>query len=285
MKILVTGSSGKLGKWAVKELRSHGHFVIGYDLLGPSQAADREIISDVEDLASIAAAVTGADAILHLAGVPTHGLLPDDQTFRINTMGAFNVHEAARRASVARVVSLSSEAVLGWSPGSWQRAHLPKYLPIHEDHPCEPQDCYGLSKVVLEAIGRSFTDRCGMVTVFLRASWIVSPDELEQLARNDGRPVTTFALCHYIDVRDLAVVCRLALEADLEGSHTLFVGSGETTVATPLAELYPQLAPAIADRAAALVGTRSSVSIARARQVLGWEPKYSWRAIRTAGSH
>jgi nucleoside-diphosphate-sugar epimerase len=109
---------------------------------------DHKIIGDIENLDLVCHCGRASEAILHLAGVPTHGVLPDDETFRINAMGAFNIHEAARRANVPHVVSLSSEAVLGWSPGSWQTKHLPDYLPIDEGHACEPQDCYGLSKIV-----------------------------------------------------------------------------------------------------------------------------------------
>lgn len=280
MNILVTGSSGKLGRWVVKELSSHDHVVTGYDRIKSSEPIAHEIIGNIEDLVAIEAAAKNADAILHLAGVPTHGLLPDEETFRINVMGAFNVHEAARRANIRRVVSLSSEAVLGWSPGSWQTEHLPNYLPIDEKHVCEPQDCYGLSKVVLESIGRSYTSRCGMVTIFLRASWIVTPEELERLASNNGRPTDIFALCHYVDVRDIATACRLAVEVDVSGSHALFIGAGESTVSEPLSELYPRLAPAIGNRAEVLTGTKSPVSIALAIQLLGWRPRYSWRTLK-----
>ena len=277
MKILVTGSAGKLGQWVVRELKSHQHHVTTFDLQAGAETVDRERIGDIEDLEEVADAAAGMDAILHLAGIRTHGLVPDDETFRINVMGAFNAHEAARRAGVPRVVSMSSEAVLGWAPGSWQREHLPDYLPIDEEHPCRPQDCYGLSKVALEAVGRSFADRCGMTTVFIRAPWIASPEELAEVARNNGRPIKEFGLYHYIDVRDAAEACRLAIEVTLAGSHALFVGSGESSVSIPLAELFPQLAPAISNRAAKLTGNCGAVSIECARKLLGWAPLRSWR--------
>lgn len=276
MRVLVTGGAGKLGRWVVRELKSHQHHITTFDRTMVDDA-DAALTGDIEDLDAVLAAAERQDAILHLAGIPTHSIAPDDVTFRINTMGTFNVHEAARRAGVTRVVNMSSEAVLGWAPGSWQREHLPEYLPIDEDHPCRPQDCYGVSKVAMEAIGRSFTDRCGLVTVFIRAPWIVSPEELDKLARDNGRAPGVFGLYHYIDVRDLAEACRLAAEVPLAGSHALFVGSGETTVAIPLAELYPRLAPAIGDRAGKLTGGRGPVSIERARRLLGWSPKRFWR--------
>lgn len=277
MNILVTGGAGKLGQWVVRDLKAHGHRVTVFDMRPAGGGADREVTGDIEDLEAVVSAVAGADAIIHLAGIPTHSVVPDDATFRINAMGAFNIHEAARRAGVARVVSLSSEAVLGWAPGSFEREHLPEYLPIDEDHPCQPQDCYGLSKQVLESVGRAFTARCGMTTIFIRAPWIVSPEELMALARNGGRAIKDFGLYHYIDARDLAEACRLAVEVELSGAQAIYVGSGESTVTVPLAELYPKLAPAIGARAASLTGTLGPVSNARARELLGWSPKHSWR--------
>jgi nucleoside-diphosphate-sugar epimerase len=277
MRILVTGSAGKLGQWVIRELKSHQHRVTAFDLRGGAEAVEDERIGNIEDLKAVADAAAGMEAILHLGGIRTHGLVPDDETFRINVMGAFNVHEAARRAGIPRVVSMSSEAVLGWAPGSWQREHLPDYLPIDEEHPCRPQDCYGLSKVALEAVGRSFTDRCGMTTVFIRAPWLASPEELAEVARTNGRPIKEFGLYHYIDVRDAAEACRLAVEVALAGSHGLFVGSGESSVSIPLAELMPKLAPAIGDRAAKLTGSCGAVSIQRARKLLRWTPRHSWR--------
>jgi nucleoside-diphosphate-sugar epimerase len=277
MKIVVTGGAGKLGRWVVRDLKSAQHAVTIFDKLRGSEAADRILTGDIENLSDISAAFQGADAAIHLAGIPTHGIAADDVTFRVNVMGTFNVHEAARQCGIGRVVSLSSEAVLGWAPGSWEREHVPAYLPIDEDHPCAPQDCYGLSKQVMEDIARSFTAKCGMETVLIRAPWLVSPEELEQLAKAGGRTPSRFGMYHYVDARDLARACRLAVERPLHGTHTIYVGSGESTVAEPLSSLLPRLMPSIGDKAQALQGTRAAVSIDKAKRLLGWEPRHSWR--------
>jgi nucleoside-diphosphate-sugar epimerase len=279
MKIVVTGGAGKLGRWVVRDLTAARHAVTVFDRVRSTEAAERILVGDIENLSDLGEALDGADAVIHLAGIPTHGVVADDLTFRINAMGTFNVHEAARRRGIRRVVSLSSEAVLGWAPGSWEREHVPAYLPIDENHPCAPQDCYGLSKQVLEDIARSFTARCGMETVLIRAPWIVSPQELGELARSGGRAPSRFALYHYIDARDLAEACRLAVERPLHGSHTIFVGSGESLVAEPLNSLLPRLLPSLGDKARALTGRRAAVSIEKAKRLLGWEPKHSWRGL------
>jgi nucleoside-diphosphate-sugar epimerase len=278
LKIVVTGGCGKLGRWTVAELVARSHHVTVFDRLPASDnEAARHLIGDVEDLGQVFGALAGADAVIHLAAIYSHGITTNEVTFRTNVIGAFNVHEAAWRLGIKRVVTLSSEAVLGWAPGSWEREHVPQYLPIDEDHPCRPQDCYGLSKLATEAIARSYTDKCGMETVLLRAPWIVSPQQLLELRRSNGRKPGRFALYHYVDVRDLALACRLAAELPLEGSSILFVGSGDSLVAEPLCSLYPRLLPAIGNKAQALTGSQSAVSIERAKDVLGWSPRHFWR--------
>ena len=279
MKIVVTGGAGKLGRWVVRDLTAARHSVTVFDKVRATEAADRIIVGDIENLSEVGAALDGADAVIHLAGIPTHGVVADDVTFRINVMGTFNVHEAARARGIRRVVSLSSEAVLGWAPGSWEREHVPAYLPIDEDHPCAPQDCYGLSKQVMEDIARSFTAKCEMETVLIRAPWLVSPKELEQLAKSGGRTQSRFALYHYVDARDLARACRLAVERPLQGSHTIYVGSGKSSVAEPLSSLLPRLMPSIGDKAQALQDRRAAVSIEKAKRLLDWEPRHSWRSL------
>jgi nucleoside-diphosphate-sugar epimerase len=278
MKIVVTGGSGKFGHWAVRELVSSSHQVTVFDRMRPAQSEGAQyLLGNIENLGEVFGALAGADAVLHLAGIYTHGITTNEVTFRTNAMGTFNVHEAAWRLGIKRVVTMSSEAVLGWAPGSWEREHVPEYLPIDENHPCRPQDCYGLSKQVAEAIAHSYTAKCGMETVLIRAPWIISPEELRELKRANGRKPTRFTTYHYIDVRDLAVACRLAVERPLSGCQVLFVGSGESSVSEPLSTLFPKMFSGLGDKAKELTGSRASVSIEKAKAVLGWSPRYYWR--------
>ncbi len=283
MKVVVTGGSGKLGRWVVRELISGAHDAPPHDVTvfdrarGPAAEAVRHLSGDIVDLGHVVGALGGADAVIHLAAIPTHSVAPNEDTFRVNVMGTFNVHEAAWRLGIGRVVTMSSEAVLGWAPGAMVREVAPQYLPIDEDHPLGAQDAYGLSKIACEAIARSYAAKCDMTAIALRPPWIASPAEMLEIHRNGGRPVTEFGPCHYIDARDLALACRRAVERPLSGFHVLFVGAGESTVAEPLASLYPRLMPAIGDTASALTGTSAWVSIERARQTLDWSPGRSWR--------
>ena len=283
MKVVVTGGSGKIGRWVVRELVSDAggstpHEVTVFDrakVLDVDGARFRP--GDIQDLGQVFGVLAGADSVIHLAGIPTHSVAPNEDTFRINAMGTFNVHEAAWRLGIRRVVTASSEAVLGWAPGTMVREFAPDYLPIDEDHPFGAQEAYGLSKIACEAIARSYTTKCGMETVMLRPPWVVSPEELQTLHETGGVTPSEFALFHYVDARDLAAAFRSAIERPLDGHHVLFTGSGESTVDEPLCTLYPRLMPAIGDKASDLTGIRSSVSNQRAQEFLGWKPKRSWR--------
>jgi nucleoside-diphosphate-sugar epimerase len=293
MKVVVTGGCGKIGRWVVRELLHASHQVTVLDLnagqdqrrlrqsTGGAQEPVRYLVGDTQDLGQVVGALAGADAVIHLAAIHKDGIAPNDVTFRTNVTGTFNVHEAARLTGVRRVVSTSSEAVLGWDYREHEFA--PEYLPIDEDHSVRPQDAYGLSKEVGEAIARSYTEKCGLETVAMRPPWVISPEELNQLALDGGRKPSRFGLFNYIDVRDLAVAYRLAIERPISGSAVLFTVSGDSSVAEPLSELLPRLLPSVGDLARDLIGSRPSVSNARAKALLGWSPQRSWRKVRAGG--
>jgi nucleoside-diphosphate-sugar epimerase len=108
---------------------------------------------------------------------------------------------------------------------------------------------------------------------------VVTPEELEQMRKDGGREATGFHAYSYVDARDLALAFRLAVERPLPGGIVLFVVADDSTVAEPLCEIFPRLKPAIGDKARGLMGSKSVFSNARAKQVLGWKPAYSWRTL------
>lgn len=281
MKIVVTGGLGKIGQYVVSELTSGSgsrvaHQVTVFDRLkGPEQGLVRYVAGDVQDLGQVVGVLAGADAVIDLAAVHRDGITTNDVTLRTNVLGTFNVHEAAWRLGIRRVVSTSSISVLGWD--GREQDFLPEYLPIDEDHPVSPQDTYGLTKQMGESIARSYTNKCGMETVVLRPPGVLSPEQLEEM-RGAGRPLPSrFLLCAYIDVRDLARAYRLAVERPLSGNTVCFISADDSSVAEPLSNVLPRLLPEIGEMARHLTGTSPAVSNARAKQVLGWKPEHSWR--------
>jgi nucleoside-diphosphate-sugar epimerase len=281
MRIVVTGGTGKLGQWVVRELIGQGdgqcrHDVVVIDRLpGVAQPGVTYVTGDLLDPEQVSDAARGADAIIHLAAIPRPGLTSDEELFRTNVMGTFNVHEAALRQGVRRVVSASSQAILGWEYAT--NLFPPAYLPVDEQHPIEPEDAYGLSKEVVESIARSFGRR-GLETVVLRPNWVITPEELDELARKGGREPTKFRLFSYVDARDAASAFHLAAEVHgVPPGSVMFIVADDTAVGEPLAGLLPRLMPEIGDKAAHLTGSRPAISNQRAKDLLGWRPLRSWR--------
>jgi nucleoside-diphosphate-sugar epimerase len=281
MRVTVTGGCGKLGQWVVRELLDDSdgrtpHEVTVFDRArGPEHGPVRYLSGDICDLGEMVGAVAGADAIVHLAAVPRPGMTTNDVLFRTNVMGTYNVHEAAYQLGIKRVVSASSQAILGWDYR--ERDFAPHYFPVDEDHPIQPQDPYGLSKETSEAIARSYA-RKGLETVVLRPNWVISPEELETLRREGGRQPNAFRLYSYIDARDAATAFRLAVERPVPPGTVLFVVADDTSVAEPLCDLLPRLLPLVGDKARYLTGSTPAISNARAKELLGWQPRHSWRS-------
>ena len=119
MRIAVTGSNGKLGRVTVEALRSAGHRVTGFDLVS-SVYGDDTVRLDCADFGAVIGALSGVDtaarrfdAVLHLAGIPKPGATTDEEAFRVNVLGTYNVFSAAARLGIGRVIWASSETILG----------------------------------------------------------------------------------------------------------------------------------------------------------------------------
>ena len=279
MNILVTGGLGKVGRSVVAELTDASlgktaHQVTVLDrAVGPERGPVKYLLGDIQDLGQVMEAMIGIDAVIHLAAIHNPNIATAPLVYQTNVIGTFNVHHAAHRLGCKRVVSASSNAVVGWS---YSDRFEPDYLPIDEEHPLRPEDIYGLTKEIGETIAHSYA-RKGVGTVILRPSGVVTPEELSELKKTAGRKPLSFQAYSYVDARDLAVAFRLAVEQPLAIGTTLFVVADDSNVAEPLCELLPRLRPSIGDKARALTGTRAAYSNARAKALLGWRPQYSWR--------
>ena len=279
MNILVTGGLGKVGRWVVAELidasaSKIAHHVTVLDrAVGPERGPVKYLMGDIQDLGQVMEAMIGADAVIHLAAIHNPNIATAPLVYQTNVLGTFNVHHAAHRLGCKRVVSASSNAIVGWS---YSDRFEPDYLPIDEDHPLRPDDVYGLTKEIGETIAHSYA-RKGVETVILRPSGVVTPEELTELKKAGGRKPAAFQAYSYIDARDLAVAFRLAIEKPLANGTTLFVVADDSNVAEPLCDLLPRLRPSIGDKARSLTGTQPAYSNARAKALLGWQPHFSWR--------
>ncbi len=281
MKVVVTGGAGRIGGYVVAELARAGHEVLAFDQARPKSALEgvRYWVGDHEDLGQVVEVCSGADAIAHLSAIPEPRTYPDATVFRTNVMGTFNVHEAAVLGGVPLVMSTSSVSAYGfiW----YHRLFLPHYLPLDEAHPALPQDAYGLSKLVGEEIAHGYYRRCGLRVCSLRPPWVIHPEQYESEVRPRLRGPQDWAsvLFTYVDVRDLAVAYRLALEAPTQvvQDEVFNVVADDAVAIEPLAQLLPRCDPAFTQLAAGLTGWQPMVSAERIKRTLGWHPRYSWR--------
>ena len=85
-----------------------------------------------------------------------------------------------------------------------------------------------------------------------------------------------FVMWPYVDGRDVARACRLALESEAPGHEPVFIAARETRFDAPTETLLGELAPEV-DIRNPLAGCASVICIDRARELLGWEPQHSWR--------
>jgi len=275
-KVVVTGGSGMLGRWVVRHFVEQGYEVLNVDTRLPEEELCPTLIVNLEDLGQTYGALAGADAVVHMAAIPRAGMVPPEVTFRNNVMSTYNVLEAAAGLGIRKAVIASSESSYGICFAVNPLG--PKYVPMDEAHPQLPEDSYGLSKVVNEATADMFHRRTGMQVVSLRLGNVIPPEWYERFPSFIHKPEERDRiLWSYIDTRDAAEACRLAIETDGLGSVAINLASDETSMDVKSHELMAARYPDIKDFRAPLEGFETLLNNEKAKQLLGWQPKYRWR--------
>jgi len=280
MRILVTGGSGLVGRYVVKALQAD-HDVEILDLKQPAVGDVPFHSIDLLDAAALKQMVREFDVVVHLAGIPHPLNDPADVVFRTNTLGTFNVLEACAANDIRKFIFISSESVLGFAFSTTRI--WPLTLPIDEHHPLRPQDPYGLSKVTCEQICSGFTRRTGIQTICLRPPWIWAPEPKEVAFYRQLRaeyPNWFKNLWAYIHVFDVAAAVRTCLERkDLPLHDSLFICARENWTDQESRRLANQFYPETTQLAEDFTGSASFISTKKAKNLIGFEPKYSWRDL------
>jgi len=290
-RILFTGGSGKAGKYVVTYLLGQGHRVINVDLVALDHPGVDNLIADITDSGQMFNAMssyagldelepgTGVpklDAVVHFAAIPQILLNPDNETFRINTMGTYNVIEAAVKLGIKKIVIASSETTYGvcFSDGETN----PHSLPLEEDYDVDPMDSYGLSKVVNEETARSFQRRSGFDIYALRIGNVIEPQEYAELfpgyfKNPEVRRRNVFC---YIDARDLGQIVDLCLEKDGLGYQVFNAGNDNNSAILSSKELAEQFFPGV-PITRELAEHEALFSNRKIREVLGFREQHNWR--------
>ncbi|MGO4181480.1 NAD-dependent epimerase/dehydratase family protein [Paenibacillus sp. TAF43_2] len=271
--IAVTGGSGKLGTQLIGALQQDGYQVVSLDNERSNQLHCKQIKVDLNDFGQVVSALHGADAIIHMAAIPAPLGHSYPYIFANNTVAAYHILEAASILGIRKVVMGSSESSYGFA---WaQTPFAPDYLPLDEDHPQQPQECYGLSKVVNEVTAAMFDRRNGMQVISLRFSMITKPEDYKHIAV-DKPESFKHILWSYIDIRDAVSACIASLHVEDRGAICLNITSNDTLSEWSTERLLQQFYPGVIDLRAPLTGRTAVVSNQMAKDTLDWSPKYSW---------
>lgn len=273
MKITVTGATGAVGPFVLETLAADHELTLF--ARRPLDTAHDVVTGDILDPGACRQALAGAEAVVHLAGCPEPG--PD--TFRVNTLGAFHLLEAAREEGVQRFIFASTNCVYGHCYPLSQRPFPLYYLPIDETHPTVPEDNYGLSKLLCEQMLALYDRHWPMQTAALRLSWVWGAEEIRWRREMGALDVDRFApyFWSYVDGRDVGNAVRLAVEAaslppggvyNITAADTM---ADEETVVL-LERFYPH-APLLTP----VPGRSSLFDCVRAAEAFGFQARHSWR--------
>jgi nucleoside-diphosphate-sugar epimerase len=305
-RVCVTGASGQAGRAVVRDLREHGYDVVATDIAVTRQDREDGILrADLTDYGQAVEALQGpeatwwpagataaehraagpsaladeylrgVEAVVHLANIPAPELTTPAATFNANMAMNFNVFMAAARLGMSRVVWASSETTLGLP-----FEVPPRYAPVDEEHYPFPTTTYALSKVASETVAGQIAKWSGTPFIALRFSNIMAPHDYQEFPSFWGDPhERKWNLWGYIDERDVAAACRLALSAPADavaGSPSFIIAAADTVMDRPSAGLLAEVFPGV--RLTRDVGEYGTLlAIDRARKVLGFEPAHSWR--------
>lgn len=275
-KIVITGGSGLLGKYVVDHFVEAGYDVLSVDLVRSEKCSAHQMTVNLMNLGECYAALAGADAVIHLAAIPVAYSHPNEVTFQNNVMATYNILEAAAGLGIKKAVIASSESSYGIVFSKLNLA--PQYVPMDENHPRLPEDCYGLSKIVAEEIADMINRRCGMQVVSFRIGNVITAEKYKNFPEfiHDSKNRRTI-LWSYIDARDIAVACRLAIEADGLGSVALNLAADDTSMDIKSSELMGIQFPEVKDIRVPLDNYHTLLSNEKAKKLLNWQPVHCWR--------
>lgn len=293
-RVMFTGGSGKAGRHVVQYLVEHGCQVLNLDTKPLDNPQVRTLLTDITDSGQVFNALSSymglrefdpslrpqpVDAVVHFAAIPRIMITPDNEVFRINTMGTYNVIEAAVKLGIKKVIIASSETTFGIVFNYEPRD--PVYLPLDEEYPVDPPDSYALSKVCNEATAKSFATRTGADIYAIRIGNVIEPHEYANFPgffqNPEGRKRIMWS---YIDARDLGQLVLKAIETDGLGYQVFNAAQDDCSSDLPTAELLRRFYPNVPVKSS-LGEYETLLSNRKAKQMLGFQPEHSWRRALT----
>lgn len=202
MNVLVTGSSGAIGRPVCAELARQGDVVRGFDRVQAEEPHEM-FMGQIEQPDHVRQAMRGMDAVVHLAANPYDAPFPE--LIAPNVLGLYHVLDAARAEGVRRVILASSVQVAGTRSDRRLKA----------EHRA-PTNHYAVTKVLAEEMGAMYSQRFGMEVIAARIGWMVR-DERE------AKRMLELRLFHiYVSRADIARFFFLSVHAEFSGFAVLW---------------------------------------------------------------
>lgn len=277
MKVVVTGAAGKIGRWTVRMLLDAGYQVLASDkVLAEESAAEYFVQADLLDYGQVIQLFMGCDAVIHLAAIPTDIRNTSQTIFANNMMINFNVFEACKDLNISKIVWASSETVLGFP---FNEDDL-SYTPLDEEHPLFAKSSYAMAKILTEQLANMYTGLVKKQVITLRFANIYEPDEYTKVPTHwseEQKNKQKMNLWAYCDVRDAAHACLLALQKDIK-STVFHITAADTIINEPSEALIQRFFPSVKFKRQ-INGFDTCMAIDKARQLLGYNPQYTWRNV------
>ena len=289
-RIMFTGGSGKAGRHVVQYLVEQGHQVLNLDTKPLDNPKVRTLVTDITDSGQVFNALSSymglhefdaslrpqpVDAVVHFAAYPRIMLVPDNEVFRVNALGTYNVIEAAVKLGIRKIVIASSETTYGLVFAHEPRA--PEYFPLDEEYPVDPMDSYALSKICNEKTAQAFARRSGFDVYAIRIGNVIEPHEYELFPGWFADPGFRRRIAwSYIDARDLGQIVDRAVAKDGLGFQIFNAANDETSSDLPTRELIDRYYEGTPVRGE-LGEFESLLSNRKAREMLGFQEAHSWR--------
>lgn len=208
--VVVTGGSGRAGRMVIAELREHGYDPVNFDRVDDEGLGCRFMQGELSQPDRLVEAFQGADAVIHLAAVPSGKDGTPSEIIRTNIEGTFNVMEAMVQCGVKKIVFASSIVVYGvdarWMP--------PDYLPIDEAHPLNAIPIYPMSKIMCETLIEGYVNQHDVSAISLRLGNFTHGRDIFDTQSAPERLATNVWFSKVLGP-DLGQAFRLALESDI----------------------------------------------------------------------
>ena len=271
--VAVTGGCGRFGQVVIEHLLAEGCHIRAIDRVPAPPSAQVHpnldyLQADLTTPTTVATALTGCDAVVHLAAIPGLGNgYADEVVYANNTTISYNVLSAAAALGIRHVCQASSVNAIGGAFGPHVQY---QYFPVDENHPTFAMDAYSLSKWVMEqqadAIARRYPN---MTLASLRFHALPDEDPPVQDTSDEMNAPVTRTLWGFTRIHAAARAVSLALQASYTGHEIFFIVAPRTSYRRPSQALAAHYFPHVPLRHP-LPGNTGFYDCDKASRLLNW---------------